>query len=73
MIEQIYMTPRLDPNSSQSGSGSNDNEGLLNITQSSRTGASLSDEVLCHIQDTCLGAVLPFSRGAVGVFYWPSW
>ena len=39
-------------NLGQSGPGSNFNEGLLLIPQSSRIGASSSDAVQCHTQDT---------------------
>ena len=37
---------------SQSGPGSNDNERVLHTPQSSRNGASLSDTVECHTEDT---------------------
>ena len=37
---------------SQSGPGSNGNEGVLHIPQSSRTGASPSDAIECHTEDT---------------------
>ena len=43
----------------ESGPGRNSNEGMLNIPQSSRTGASPSDAVLCHILDTRLGGLTP--------------
>ena len=46
---------------SQNGSGSNGNERVLYIPQISKTKASLSDVVLCHIQDTQFldGVLLP--------------
>ena len=45
----------------QSEPGSNGNEGVLYIPQSSRTGASPSDVVYCHIQNTCWGVVGSYS------------
>ena len=59
----------------QNGPGSDDNERVLRIPQSSSiTGASPSDCFVPYpIQGTrCEGGVLPFYRGAVGVFYCPS-
>ena len=49
----------------QSGPGSNGNERLLHTPQISRTGASSSDNVSYHTQDTHFwgGWVLPFYRG----------
>ena len=44
MIEQFYLAHRWDPNSLR-GSGSNENEGVLHILQSSKAGASPSDPV----------------------------
>ena len=38
--------------SGQSGSESNGNEGVIQFLQSSGTGASPSDAVYCHTQDT---------------------
>ena len=56
MIEQFYLTMARTltgtTNTSQSGPGSNRSEAVLNISQSSRCGTSLSDVVLCHTQDT---------------------
>ena len=40
---------------SKGGPESNDNEGIFYIPQSTRTGASQSDAVLCDIQDTRWG------------------
>ena len=52
--------------------GSDGNEGVLRIPQSSNiTGTSPSD-CLCHIQDTRSEEVLPISREAVDVFYNPN-
>ena len=48
----IYGTLTGTTTSGQSRPGSNDNEGVLHIPQSSRTRASSSDAVYCHIQDT---------------------
>ena len=57
----------------QSGPGSDGNEGLLHIPQSSSiTGTSPSD---CLVISKTLvegGGVLPFCRGAVSVFYSPN-
>ena len=56
----------------QSGLGSNGNERVLCIPQSSSiTGTSPSD---CFVSYTghSLGGILPFCRGALGVFYSPS-
>ena len=44
-------------------------KGVLNISQSSKTGASPSDAVLCHILDTRRSKVLNLCRDAVDVFY----
>ena len=54
---------------SQRGHGSNGNEGVLRIPQSSSTaGTSLSDCLVWLV----VGGVLPLRRDAVGVFYSPS-
>ena len=39
----------------QNGPGSNDNEGVHHIPQSSKTGALHLDAVQCHVQDTYWG------------------
>ena len=56
MIEQFYLNQEWNLNrqyhSRPSGHGSNSNEGVLHILQSTRTGASPSNIVKCHIQDT---------------------
>ena len=54
---------------SQSELGSNANEGLIRILQSSSNTGASSD---CLIQDTHWGGVLPFCTDAVDVFYNPS-
>ena len=51
----------------QSGPGSNGNEWVLHIPQSSKTGASPSNGLVSH-QDTHGGGVLLLSRDAVSVF-----
>ena len=57
---------------SQSGPGSNGNEGVLCIPQGpSITGTSPSD-CLVSYPGHSLGVVLPLCRGAVNVFYSPS-
>ena len=50
--------------------GGNGTEGVHNILQSSRTGATPSDTVYCHVQDALAmnGGVLPLCRSAVDVF-----
>ena len=53
----------------QSGPGSDSNEGILQIPQSSGTGNSPSD---CLGLDTDRGGVLPRCSDAVGLFYFPS-
>ena len=54
----------------QSGLGSDGNEGVLGIPQSSSiTGISASD---C-LESYLIGGVLLLYREAVGVFYSPSW
>ena len=68
-MQFVLFNPSGATTPSQSGPGSNGNEGILRILQcSSITGTPPSD---CHIQDTRWG-VLPLCRGAVGVFYSPS-
>ena len=52
----------------QSGPHSNGNERIIHIAQSSRTEASSSDAVQCHIQDTHWGRGGGL-RDAVGIFY----
>ena len=55
--------------SGQSGLGTNGNEGVLRIPQSSSiTGTSPSD-CLVSYPGHSLGGVLPVGRGASGVFY----
>ena len=59
----------------QSGPGRNGNEGVIHTPQSSSITGTLPSNCLYHIQDTHFGGggVLPFCRGAVAVFYSPSW
>ena len=58
----------------QSGPGSNDNEGVLNIPQISKARVLWSDGLMLYPRHL-LGewGILPFCRDAVGVFYSPSW
>ena len=56
----------------QSGPGSNENEGVLHIPQSSRTGASPSNGLVSYPEHS-LGVNLLNWRAAFGVFYSPSW
>ena len=47
---------------------------MLRIPQSSSITVTHHQIVYCHIQDTCWSEeVLPLCRGAVGLFYSPSW
>ena len=56
----------------QSGPGSNGNEEVLCIPQSSNiTGTSPSNSLMSYPEHLLVG-VLPLGRGAVGVFYSPS-
>ena len=56
-----------------SGPGSDGNEGVLCIPQSSRiTGASPSDCLMSYPGHSLEGRVLPLCKDAVGVFYSPS-
>ena len=66
MNEHFFLSQRWNPRTPrQSGPGSNNNQGVLHILQSSNTGAS-PNAVSCHAQDTCE------RRNAVNVFYSPS-
>ena len=54
----------------QCGPGSDGNKGVLHITQSSSiTGTSPSDCLMSYPGYPLWEGILPFSRGAVGVFY----
>ena len=55
----------------QSGPGSDDNEGVFCIPQSSRIILTSLSDYLATYQDTRLGA-FPLCRDTVGVFYSPS-
>ena len=57
---------------SQSGPGSNGNEGELHIPQSSNITGTLPLDCLISYPGYSLVGVLPLCRGAVGVFYSPS-
>ena len=66
MVKQFYSTPidetlQGTTTQSQSGPGSNDNEGILNIPQSSRTRTRWFN----HIQDTTWEGVFFLYRDAV--------
>ena len=58
---------------SQSGPGSNGNEGVLCIPQSSSTAGTSPSDCLVSYPRHLLGGVLLLCRGTVGVFYRPSW
>ena len=53
----------------QGGPGSNGNEGVLCIPQSSSIAGTSPSDCLVSYQDTRWGEVLPLCREAVGVFY----
>ena len=57
----------------QSGLESNGHEGVLHVSQSSRTRASSSDGLVSYPGHLLGGWVLLLCRNAVGVFYSPSW
>ena len=57
---------------SQSGPGSNSNERVLRIRQSSNITGTSSSDCLVSYQETPYGEVLPLCKGAIGVFYSPS-
>ena len=52
----------------QSGPGSNVNQGVLHIPQTSRTRASLFNAVLCHTQNTPLSGYYHPADNAIGIF-----
>ena len=56
---------------SQSGRGSNGNDGILHVPQSSRIEASSSDCVVSYPGHSLGVGVLPLCRDAVSVFYSP--
>ena len=56
----------------QSGPGSDGNEVVLRIPQSSNTAGTSPSDCLSVINRTLVGGVLPLCRGAVGLFYSPS-
>ena len=57
----------------QSGPGSDGNEWLLRIPQSSSTAGTSPSDCLVSYTRTLIGGFLPLCRGAVSVFYSPSW
>ena len=57
----------------QSGPESDGNEGVLRIPQSSSTAGTSPSDCLVSFPGHSLGGVLPLCRGAVNVFYSPSW
>ena len=62
MIKYFYLTYRWDSNRmnlGQSGPGSNDNEELLHILQSSNTGASSSDGLVSYLGHSLRGCLSP--------------
>ena len=56
----------------QSGPGSDGNEGVLRIPQSSSIAGTSLSNCLVSYPEHSLGGVLPLCREAVGVFYSPS-
>ena len=57
----------------QSGHGSDGNEGVLHIPQSSSTAGTSPSDCLVSYPEHSLGGVLPLCKDAVSVFYSPSW
>ena len=57
----------------QSETGDNDNEGLLHIPQSTRTGKSLLDGLVLYPGLFLMVGVLPLCRDTVGIFYSFKW
>ena len=53
----------------QSGPGSDGNEGVLRIPQSSSTAGTSPSDCLVSYPGHSFGGVLPLCRGAVSVFY----
>ena len=73
-IWPIYRILFGSTTSGQSGSGSNGNEGVLHILQSSSvTGASQSDFYVSYPGHLLEREVLPLCRDAIGVSYSLSW
>ena len=71
--EQFYLTHREDAITlGQSKPGSDGNEGVFYISQSSSITGASSQNCLVNIQDTHWG-ILPLCRDAVGEFYSSSW
>ena len=56
---------------SQSGPGNNNNERVLHISRSSRTGTTPSDILVSYLGHSLGGGVLLLCRNAVGVCYIP--
>ena len=56
----------------QSGSGSNGNEEVFHIPQSSKTEASISDGLMLYSRHWGKEGVLPLWRNAIDIFYNPS-
>ena len=54
----------------QSGPGSNSDHGLLHLPQISKTGATLSEEILRNMKDTCIWkGSYPSAEGTVHIFF----
>ena len=76
MIQQFYLTYKNTLtgtiNPYQSGPGSNGNEGLFVYAKVPETLSLIIKFSLDSCTGNLLGGVLPFCRGAIGVFYNPS-
>ena len=71
-VKQFYVTHRSGATTpSQSGPGSNGNEGVLHIPQISKAGASLTHCLVSYLRHS-LGGVLLLYRDTVSVLYCPS-
>ena len=72
LFKPIYRTLSGATTPGQSGPGSNGNEGVLRIPQSSSIAGTSPSDCLVSYPGHSLGGVLPLCRGAVSVFYSPS-
>ena len=66
MVEQVYLIKNGTQTSTtppdQSESGSNSNEGVHHITESSSTGASRSDDLVSYPEHSLVKSLTPLQR-----------
>ena len=72
MLLVLYRALSSATTPGQSGPGSDGNEGVLRIPQSSSTAGTSPSDCLVSYPGHSLRGVLPLCREAVGVFYSPS-